>query len=232
MKRTSGFDRARKPRIVALLRVWPGWSRTGAPARYRVVLRCKSTTQASGESSRRTRFPAGPSHRCCWSAGASHGRRTSRHRLGPCTGSAGGRRNGAVRGRRGRAGGSPCGADRHRRGRGPGCAVPAVRRRPRLLYAGIADDPGSRWEEHAQTSSWSGGSRRLRLLAWQWADESKGMGRARGNLPVSCLNEGLSPASAEHVAGRTHPAGRVSAYLLELGGPRPCHLRLPLMRAA
>jgi hypothetical protein len=23
---------------------------------------------------------------------------------------------------------------------------------PRLLYVGIADDPGSRWEQHAQTS--------------------------------------------------------------------------------
>jgi len=80
---------------------------------------------------------------------------------------------------------------------------------PRLLCAGIADGPGSRWEQHAQRSPWSGGARCLRPSARQWADESKGMGRACGNLPVSCLNEGLSPASAEHMAGRTHPAGEV-----------------------
>ena len=54
----------------------------------------------------------------------------------------------------------------------------------------------------------------LRPSTWQWADESKGMGRACGNLPVSCLNEGLSPASAEHMAGQPYPAGEaVKVYI-------------------
>src|SRR2546429_5158174 len=57
---------------------------------------------------------------------------------------------------------------------------------------------------------------------WQRADESKEMGRACSNLPVSCLNEGLSPASAEHMARRTHPADEaVHVYMRPDGCREP-----------